>query len=205
LIAAAVRRFVPPNDDAAVAHEQRRRVVKLSFANTEVLIMFTKILVAVSASSSDVVLASAIETAQKYDAQIVALHVVDLRPCYVGAVDCNLGLIVEAMEAHGREVLSQARNTLDTYARSSDARMMTLPIMGRTVGRAIATVADDTGADLILVGARSSARWRWLNENVAAQVMRYSTKPTQIVTDKRAADPGFRSGQRWLGAPTARI
>jgi nucleotide-binding universal stress UspA family protein len=179
--------------------------VEFSLPTTEVLIMFTKILVAVSAGSPDVVLASAIETAQKYDAQIVALHVVDLRPCYVGAVDCNLGLIVEAMEAHGHEVISQVRNTLDTHARSSEVRMMTLPIMGMTIGRAIAAVADDTGADLILVGARSSARWRWLSENVAAEVMRYSTKPTQIVADKRATGSGVRGGQRWTGTLSARV
>lgn len=83
--------------------------------------------------------------------------------------------------------------------------MLTLPIMGMTIGRAIATVADDTGADLILLGACSSAGWRWFNENVAAEVMRCSSRPTQIVTDKRAVNSGFRNGSRWTGASTARV
>ena len=78
--------------------------------------MFTKILVAVSASSADTVLTSAIEAARKYDAHIVALHVVDPTPCYLGAADCNYGLIVEAMTEHGRKVATHVRNVLDNQA-----------------------------------------------------------------------------------------
>ena len=75
--------------------------------------MFTKILVAVSASSTDAVLTSAIEGARKYDAHIVALHVVDPTPCYLSAADCNYGLIVEAMTEHGRKVATHVRNVLE--------------------------------------------------------------------------------------------
>jgi nucleotide-binding universal stress UspA family protein len=166
--------------------------------------MFTKILVAVHANSPDTVLASAIETAQKYDAQIVALHIVDVTPCYIGAADCNFGLIVEAMETHGREVVTQVRNTLDVFAGNPfEVRMVT--IVGMTVGRAIADVADETGADLILLGERNSAWWRWMDEDVASEVMRCSTRPTQIVSDRSAVSLARRGGTRWTDASAARF
>jgi nucleotide-binding universal stress UspA family protein len=85
--------------------------------------MFSKILVAISASSADTVLASAIETARKYDAQIVVLHVVDPTPSYLGAADDNFGLIVEAMSAHGRKVVAHVRNVLDDQAPEAEVRI----------------------------------------------------------------------------------
>jgi nucleotide-binding universal stress UspA family protein len=165
--------------------------------------MFTKILVAVNAGCADIVLASAIETAQKYDAQIVALHVVDLTPCYIGPADCNFGLIVEAMDAHGREVVTHVRNVLDVHARASEVRMVTIARM--TVGRAIAAAADETGADLILLGERSSAWWQWMSEDVASEVMRHSSRPTQIISDRRAMSSARRGGTPWTDASTVRI
>lgn len=154
--------------------------------------MFTKILVAVSANSADTLLASAIETARKYNARIVALHVVDPTPCYLDPADCNLGLIVEAMEAHGRKVVAQVKNVLDVGGHTAEVRMVTLPISGMTVGGAIATVADETGADLILLGKRGSRRWRWLSEDVAAEMMRCSSRPTQIAANGPAVTPARR-------------
>ncbi|MFB9127915.1 universal stress protein [Paraburkholderia dipogonis] len=147
--------------------------------------MFTKILVAVSARPADTILASAIETARKYDAQIVALHVVDPTPCFIGAADCYVDLIVESMEQHGRQVVAHIMDVLDEQARSAEVRMVTLPISGMTIGRAIASVADETGADLILLGERNSSWWNWLNEDVAAEVARCSGRPVQIAAQPR--------------------
>ncbi|MFM0236577.1 universal stress protein [Paraburkholderia phytofirmans] len=148
--------------------------------------MFTKILVAVSASSADTILASAIKAARKYDAQIVALHVVDPTPCFIGAADCYVDLIVESMEQHGRQVVARIMDVLDEQARSAEVRMVTLPISGMTIGRAIASVADETEADLILLGERNSSWWNWLNEDVAAEVTRCSARPVQIAAQPRS-------------------
>jgi nucleotide-binding universal stress UspA family protein len=166
--------------------------------------MFTKILVAVSASPADTVLAAAIETARKYDAQIVALHVVDPTPSYLGAADDNFGLIIEAMSAHGRKVVAHVRNVLDDQAPEAEVRMVTLPMSGMTVGRAIAAVADEMGADLILLGERSSSRFRWLSEDVASEVVRRSGRPVQIAADAIALRSARRAGTRWAGLSTAR-
>ncbi|MFM0266070.1 universal stress protein [Paraburkholderia sediminicola] len=167
--------------------------------------MFTKILVAVSASSADTVLTSAIEAARKYDAQIVALHVVDPTPCYLGAADCNFDLIVEAMTAHGRKVVTHVRNVLDNQARTAEVRMVTLPMSGMTIGRAIAIVADETTADLILLGERSSFLWRWLSEDVASEVVRCSGRPIQVAADRINSKSAHRAGSRWADASTIRI
>ncbi|WP_297356827.1 universal stress protein [Paraburkholderia sp.] len=165
--------------------------------------MFKKILVAVSTSSADSVLAPAIEAARKYDAQIVALHVVDPSPSYIGGADCNFGLIVEAMEAHGHRVVAHVRSVLDAHALPAEVRMVTLPFSGMTVGSAIAAVAEETGADLILLGRRNTSRWHWLSEDVAAEMMRHTSRPAQIVTDKPVANPARRTGRRWIDVTAA--
>ena len=167
--------------------------------------MFTKILVAVSASSTDTVLASAIEAARKYDAHLVALHVVDPTPCYLGAPDCNYGLIVEAMTEHGRKVATRVRNVLDDQACTAEVRLVTLPASGMTIGRAIAIVADETGADLILLGERSSSPWRWLSEDVASEVVRCSGTPIQVAAERINPRSAHRAGARWADAFTVRM
>lgn len=166
--------------------------------------MLTKILVAVSASSADSLLASAIETARKYDAQLVALHVVDPTPSYLGTADYNFGLIVEAMYAHGRRVAEHVRHVLDDRAPEAEVRMVMLPMSGMTIGRAIAAVADEMGADLILLGARSASRWRWLSEDVASEVMRRSGRPIQVAADVIALSSARRAGPRWADVLSAR-
>jgi nucleotide-binding universal stress UspA family protein len=167
--------------------------------------MFTKILVAVSASSADTVLTSAIEAARKYDAHIVALHVVDPTPCYLGAADCNFGLIVEAMTDHGRKVATHVRNVLDNQARTAEVRMVTLSMSGMTIGRAIALVADETGADLILLGERSSSPWRWLSEDVASEVVRCSGTPIQVAAERIKPRSAHHAGSPWTDASSVRI
>ena len=167
--------------------------------------MFTKILVAISASSAGTVLTSAIEAARKYDAHIVALHVVDPTPCYLGAADCNYGLIVEAITEHGRKVATHVRKVLDNQARTAEVRMVMLPASGMTIGRAIAIVADETGADLILLGERSSSPWRWLGEDVASEVVRCSGTPIQVAAERSNPRSAHRAGARWTDALTVRM
>ncbi len=158
--------------------------------------MFTKILVAVSASSVDTVLGSAIKIAQKYDARIFALHVVDPTPCLMGPIDYDFGLVFEAMEAHGREIVTRMTDVLDDHSRLAETRTVTLPISGLSVGRAIASAADTSGADLILLGERKSGWWRWLSEDVASEVRRYTNTPIQIVSGKVSAGSTRRPAPR---------
>ncbi len=165
--------------------------------------MFKKILVAVSASSPDSVLISAIEVAQKYDAHIFALHVVDPTPGFVGPADYNFGLVVEAMEAHGRGIVTHITNVLDDHDCPAETRMFTLPMSGLTTGCAIAAFAEQSGADLVLLGERNSTWWRCLGEDVAADVRRFTGMPIQIVPGKSAGGSPRLVRTRWTDAPAA--
>jgi nucleotide-binding universal stress UspA family protein len=165
--------------------------------------MFTRILVAVSASSVDAVLGSAIEISKKHDAGIFALHVVDATPCLMGPIDYDFGIVVEAMEAHGRELVARVTGVLDDHAGLAEIRTVTLPISGLSVGRAIASAADTSGADLILLGERKSGWWRWLSVDVASEVRRCTNTPIQIVPGEVSAGSTRRPAKRWTKAPAA--
>ena len=71
---------------------------------------------------------------RNYDARIFALHVVEPTPCFVGPDDCNFGLIVEAMEAHGRKIVTRVERAGQPRA-SCRSRMIMLPIAGWTMGQ----------------------------------------------------------------------
>jgi nucleotide-binding universal stress UspA family protein len=165
--------------------------------------MFTRILVAVSASSVDTVLESAIDIAKKYDAHISVLHVVDPAPCWMGPMDYDFGLAVQLLETHGREIVTQAANVLDDHSRPAETRMVTLPIAGQTVGQAIASAADTSGVDLILLGERKSGWWHWLSADVASEVRRHTNTPIQIVSGKVIGGSTRRAATRWAEASAA--
>jgi nucleotide-binding universal stress UspA family protein len=165
--------------------------------------MFTKILVAVSANSLDTVLNSAIESARKYDARVLALHAVDPTPFLMGPIDYDFALMVDAMEVHGREIVARMAEVLDTHSCPAETRMVTLPFSGRSVGRAIASAADSSGADLIILGDRNSSWLNWLSEDVAAEVRRHTNTPIQLVSLKTNSAAARRPASRWSKAPAA--
>jgi nucleotide-binding universal stress UspA family protein len=167
--------------------------------------MFTRILVAVSASSVDTVLDSAIDIAKKYDARVLALHVVDPAPGWLGAADYDFGFVLDAMTAHGREIVTRVTDVLDDHSCPAETRMVTLPLSGHTVGRAIASAAETSGADLILLGERQAGWWRWLSEDVASQVRRHSNVPIQTVSGKVIGSWTRRAATRWTEAPAADV
>jgi nucleotide-binding universal stress UspA family protein len=162
--------------------------------------MITRILVAVSANSADTVLASAVEIARKNDARIVALHVVDPTPCFLGPYDSDFGLIVEAMEEHGRKRVMRMTSVLDEHAHPAETRMVTLPMSGLTIGCAIADVAKESDADLIILGDRQSGFWRCVREDVAAAVRVHSGTPIQIIRGKNAGSVARNASARWTDA-----
>jgi nucleotide-binding universal stress UspA family protein len=166
--------------------------------------MYTKILVAVSTSQDDTLLASAIETARKYDARLYALHVVDPTPCLLGPADSDYGLILEAMQAHGRDVVARVSQTLQEHPLQAEAHMLTRPFAGSTVGHQIAAFGEEQGVDLILLGKRKAGWWRWLSEDVASSVQRHAETPVQIVSATRARDTLYQVGSRWSTAPAVR-
>ncbi|RFU46466.1 universal stress protein [Paraburkholderia sp. DHOC27] len=165
--------------------------------------MFSRILVAVSAGSINTVLGSAVEIARKHDASILALHVVDSSPCLMWPIEYDVGLVVEAMEANGRHMVSRMANVLDSHAQLAETRMVTLPLSGCSVGRAIAAAADSSDVDLILLGERNANWWNFFSENVAAQVRRHTDTPIQVVSSQLGVSPTRRAAGRFAGTPAA--
>lgn len=162
-----------------------------------------KILVALSANSSGFVLTAAIEFAQKFEADLLALHIVDPRPCYMGQGDYSYGPILEAMEAYGQEKIAQVRDALGDSTCGAEARMVTLPVTGLTIGGAIASVAETSEADLIVLGERRSTWWRFLSENVFDDVRRHTDKPIHVVSGNVSRHAAHHPNPRWTDAHAA--
>jgi len=131
---------------------------------------------------------------------VIALHVVDPTPCFTAAADFDCALILDILEANGRDTVRRIADVLDAAACPAETRMLTLPVASMNVGRAIASLADEAGADLIVVGARKP-RWPWwLAEDVAADVRRGTDTPIQVVPREPATARMCERG----GVPAAR-
>jgi nucleotide-binding universal stress UspA family protein len=165
--------------------------------------MIRKILVAIDAASIDTVLSSAIDIARRHDATICAVHVVDPSRYFVAPLDHDCALLFDAMEKHGLATVAQIKDVLDGSACTGEAHMITLPVLGMTIGNAIASFAQESDVDLIVLGERKSGWWRLLDENVAMQVQRRSDKPIQIVSRGNAEDLNPYSGTRRIETSVA--
>jgi nucleotide-binding universal stress UspA family protein len=165
--------------------------------------MFKHVLVAVNAISGCSPLASAIDVVLEYNARISALHVVDPTPCFVSASEYDISMIVETLQAQGRDIVAQCARLLGEAGCCGDARMITLPMAGFTVGRTIAAVADDASADLIVLGQGESAWSRCLRENVTSEVRRHTSAPLQIASAALTVRPTRRADARWIRTAAA--
>jgi nucleotide-binding universal stress UspA family protein len=79
--------------------------------------------------------------------------------------------------------------------------MVTLPMSGLPVGRAIASVANTWAADLIILGERNSSWLDWLSEDVALEVRRQANAPIQTVSTKVINVATRRDVTCWTKAP----
>ncbi|CAD6517617.1 hypothetical protein LMG27952_00874 [Paraburkholderia hiiakae] len=149
--------------------------------------MSKTIVVAINQNPTDAFLATALDTARNCDAHIVAVHIVDLTPCFTGMGDFDYGLIVCAMEEGGRTTLARAMKILEGNRRGAEARLLTSPLSGSTIGGQIAAVCDAAGAVRVLLGKRKRGWWRFLNEDIAASVQRHTSTPVQIIGKTRSA------------------
>jgi hypothetical protein len=81
--------------------------------------------------------------------------------------------------------------------------MITLPMSGWTIGSAIASLAEASGADLIVLGERKSGWLRWLSEDVAADVRHRTGTPIQIASSKFPGGSPRRARTLWTDTPAA--
>ncbi|WP_028217272.1 universal stress protein [Paraburkholderia oxyphila] len=149
------------------------------------------IVVAISPNPTDAFLASALDVARHCDARIVAVHIVDLMPCFLGA-DFDYGLIVGAMEEGGQTTLADAMRILESNGRGVEAQLLTSSLSGSTLGRQIAEVCEARGAARVLLGKRKASWWRFMNEDVAASVRQHTSTPVHIIGKARSAPTSQR-------------
>ncbi len=148
--------------------------------------MFTlkSILVPVDFSEpSDAALATAVELAKQYNATLTIVHVFDLPPAYAGMDVPPMDLMAPMVEA--------ARKELDAKLAEVRASLPSAQIvMGQGAPwREILAAAEDTHADLIVVGTHGRGGIkRVVLGSVAERVVRHS--PVPVLTIRPRATKG---------------
>jgi nucleotide-binding universal stress UspA family protein len=135
--------------------------------------MFDKILLPVDESeASDRAAHVAADLASRYGAEALVLHVLEQDYLYGVAVD--------------REASEQASELVDRHVRRMkdsglNARGDVIPSLRGHAARAILTMADGEGADLVVIGTREASVWGRLFGNVAEKVLRFARIPVLVV------------------------
>jgi nucleotide-binding universal stress UspA family protein len=143
--------------------------------------MSKKIVVAISASTAESVLAGAVTASRESGASILLLHVVDALGCVLAAADFDCGPIIDAVQAQGQEIVSAASAWFVARGYPVETSVRHLPMHGVTVGQAIATVANEVHADLLLLGHRRKDWWQWVREDIAAEAAPHTNTPVHRV------------------------
>ncbi|WP_250510834.1 universal stress protein [Caballeronia sp. GACF4] len=124
--------------------------------------MYKHILVAVSTSLSESALTTAISRARDCNARLTALHVVDQTPWWaVVTAECNFAETAAVIDDHARAVTRYSARMIERAGIDGVARSITLPPHGVSIGEAIADVASEIGADLIVLGGEAETGWRF--------------------------------------------
>lgn len=141
------------------------------------------ILVAVGPEFSHAALTLGIARARECNARLTALHVVDRMPFWaVSSVPYDCGAALQYLEEQARQV--EKRTLQAIRASSVDGACVTMDLPnGMTLARVIAQAAREFDADLIVVGRRKAANWRFWEERVSDAVSRHSNRRVLIASN----------------------
>jgi len=121
--------------------------------------MYKHILVAVGSSLSAGALATAIGRARECNARLTALHVVDRMPWWaVVTGDCNHRDTLALIDDHARTLTRYSTRMIDRAGIDGVGVSIGLP-PGGSIGEVIAKAANDSGADLIVLGGETDSGW----------------------------------------------
>jgi nucleotide-binding universal stress UspA family protein len=140
--------------------------------------MFRKILVAIDGSEpAERALEKAIEEAKVWDAEVHAIYVVESGLFSSLPMDNTLEVIYSILQKEGEDLLESAKNS----ARKADVPISTHLRQGHA-GSEIDSLAEELGADLILLGAHGKSDVdRLLLGSVTDYVVRHSAITTMVV------------------------
>jgi nucleotide-binding universal stress UspA family protein len=156
-------------------------VITYRHHNLVLIVMFTRILVAVDGSPhSEKALEYAVDLGKKYNAKLMIVHVVLRRfyavtPSEAGVLATTV--FVKEMEAEGREIITRA----EAYAKSTGADYECKMLQG-VPAEEIVKAAQSEKVDLIVIGSRGLSEVRaFLLGSVSDKVSHHAKCPTLIV------------------------
>ena len=168
--------------------------------------MSKHILVAVGTSTDTTVLQTAIDKARQTGARLTAVYVVDTMPWWaMTGVEYGCFDSLQMVEELERTVERRCNATFEFDAWDIHTRAMTVPLQGG-VGRTIAKLADELDADLVVVGAGRSPKWRFWEERMSDVIARCTRRSVLIATtanpgqDEMAVNDTHRHAQGRVGA-----
>jgi nucleotide-binding universal stress UspA family protein len=140
--------------------------------------MFRKILTALDGSkASETALKQAIDEARVWGAELHGVYVVETGLFSSVPMDNTWEVIYGLLEKEGQEALTTARQ----MARTAGTEVTTHMRQGRA-GNEILRLADEIGADLIVMGSHGKSNIdRLLIGSVTGHVVKYSTITTLVV------------------------
>jgi universal stress protein A len=155
--------------------------------------MIKHILVAVGAHRDDAVLKTAIDKARHMGARLTAVYVVDTLPWWaLAGVEYGCLDTLQMVEELERTVERRCNETFELDAWDIDTRALTVPLKGG-VGRTIARLADELDADLVVVGAGRSPKWRFWEERVSDVTARCTRRSVLIATSANVREDAAAS------------
>ncbi len=139
--------------------------------------MYERILLPTDGSeTTEHALEHAIDLADRYDAELHVLYVVDAT---IVADDVDTGAIVEEFETAGERIVDDVAE----QARAADVESVTTAVVRGTPHREILAYADAHDVDLLVVGTHGRAGIeRFLLGSVTEKVVRLSEVPVLVVS-----------------------
>lgn len=140
--------------------------------------MFKKVLVAIDGSAiSDSAFTTAVEIAKNLKATVHVVYVVETGFFSALPMDNTWEMMYSLLEKEGKEALAKARE----YAQKNSVEMITHLKQGHA-GNEIIRTAQETGADLIIVGSHGKSQVdRLLIGSVSSFVVSHSPITTMVV------------------------
>lgn len=145
--------------------------------------MIKHVLVAVGADLSEGALSAGITRARDNGARLTLLHVVDSSPWWaLTAGEHACGDLLVAVEQHARAVEQHCKDAIERAALDTPAQTLALPLRDMSIGRAIANVANEIDADLIVIGAGEESNWCFWKQRTSDVVARCTGRAVLIAT-----------------------
>lgn len=140
--------------------------------------MYRRILLPVDGSgTTERALENAVDLADRYDAEIRVLYVVDAA---VFANDVETGTIVEEFESAGERIVGEVAERI----RDAGHDHVTADVVRGTPHREILEYVDDHGIDVVVMGTRGRTGLdRYLLGSVTEKVVRLSPVPVLTVRE----------------------